>query len=148
MDIHLFGGNQKKQGLTKKLVLRICDLDVTGIKRAGKQLRREQGISPLESRGNVRPAPVFPADSHFSVTCLPIRSQLTQALEATANFSQAGSLLDKLPTNRVDHQPQWATGHHLQPALTSKDLIQVRQSPSSEVLFKFQEEELNCRKQE
>lgn len=56
MDIHLFGGNQKKQSLTKKLVLKLCDLDVTGIKRAGKQLRREQRISPLEGRGNVRPA--------------------------------------------------------------------------------------------
>lgn len=72
MDIHLFGGNQKKQSLIKKLVLKnIRDLDVIGTERAGQGLEgagREQGECLLSRvRVGLRPAlaSACPADSHF-----------------------------------------------------------------------------------
>lgn len=43
LDIHLFGINQKKQGLTRRLILRaFCDLDGVRSARAGEGPRRGQ----------------------------------------------------------------------------------------------------------
>ena len=85
MDIHLFGGNQKKQSLIKKLVLKnICDLMLSVLKGHGRGLEgagREQRMSPLEGKGWLRPAlaSACPADSHFQwLACLPIWSQRTE----------------------------------------------------------------------
>lgn len=89
-----------------------------------------------------------PADGHFPRVAWPPHRKPTHTSTGGNGQLFTGWIpLEKLAIKMVDCEPRPGTGPCLQPARTSKDFIQVRQSPSSEVLLQFQEEELNCRKQ-